>query len=104
MNLSNYGWTEDIDVAPLINLEELQPSYDETIENIEDYKQESEKDLVQYKPETKNNLQASLSILNKITAKVNKFTINLKENYEYEDLRIYIIDCYISKPLSLIHI
>ena len=98
MNLSNYGWTEDIGVAPLINLEELQPSYDETIENIEDYKQESEKDLVQYKPETKNNLQASLSILNKITAKVNKFTINLKENYEYEDLRIYIIDCYISKP------
>ena len=98
MNLSNYGLTENIDVAPLINLEELKPSYDEAIESTEDDKLGTENDLIQYKSETIDNLQASLSILNKITAEVNKLAINLKENYEYEDLRIYIIDCYNSKP------
>ncbi len=101
MNFSNYGLTENIDVAPLINLEELKPSYDEAIESTEDDKLGTENDSIQYKSETINNLQASLSILNKITAEVNKLTINLKENYEYEDLRIYIIDCYKRRQLYI---
>ena len=43
---------------------------------------------------------ATVSLLNKITAEVKTIDIKLKENYIYEELKIYVIDCYISKPLE----
>ena len=41
---------------------------------------------------------ASISILNKITANVDNLEIGLKNNYQYGELRIYPIDCYLSNP------
>ena len=43
---------------------------------------------------------ATISLLNKITAEVKTINIKLKENYIYEELKIYAIDCYNSKPLE----
>ena len=43
---------------------------------------------------------ATVSLLNKITAEVKTIDIKLKENYLYEELKIYVIDCYNSKPLE----
>ena len=43
-------------------------------------------------------LMAEISILNKITTNVDRVKIALKENYFYQELKIYAIDCYISGP------
>ena len=73
MNLSNYGLTENIDVAPLINLEELKPSDDEAIENTENDKLGTENDLIQYKSETINKIHNS----QKFTKDIEKIYIKM---------------------------
>ena len=89
---------EDIQLGPLINLDQIEPSYDSfdesVIENIPD--NESSNDNI-FVNENEINF-ASLSILNKITANVDNLDIKLKENFEYGELRIYPIDCYLSSP------
>ncbi len=89
---------ENIDVAPLINLEDILPSYDEEIENVFTDEIIAKKEFNQTKSVEYNNPIATLSILNKITAEVEKFSLQLKESYLYAELRIYVIDCYNSKP------
>ena len=89
---------EDVQLGPLINLDQLEPSYDSFDETIIENRSDSEL--------SKNNISvdenqinfASLSILNKITANVDNLNIELKENFEYGELRIYPIDCYLSSP------
>ena len=89
---------EDVQLGPLINLDQIEPSYDSFDETIIENRSGSEL--------SKNNISAdenqinftSLSILNKITANVDKLDIGLKENFEYGELRIYPIDCYLSSP------
>ena len=41
-------------------------------------------------------MSVTLKILNKITANVEQIEIKLKENYEYDYLEIYAIDCFLS--------
>ena len=59
-----------------------------------------DKDFI--KSKNKNFVEpfATVSLLNKITAEVKTIDIKLKENYLYEELKIYVIDCYNSKPLE----
>ena len=45
-----------------------------------------------------NDPVVEISILNKITADVDRVKILLKENYFYKELKIYAIDCYVSGP------
>ena len=89
---------EDIQLGPLINLDQIEPSYDSfdesVIENIPDNESSNDNIFVN-ENETST---ASLSVLNKITANVDNLDIKLKENFEYGELRIYPIDCYLSSP------
>ena len=89
---------EDVQLSPLINLDQIEPSYDLFDENL--IENTLDKDLSGNNISTDINQIsfASLSVLNKITANVDNLDIKLKENFEYGELRIYPIDCYLSSP------
>ena len=89
---------EDVQLSPLINLDQIEPSYDLFDENL--IENGLDKDLSGNNISTDINQIsfASLSVLNKITANVDNLDIKLKENFEYGELRIYPIDCYLSSP------
>tara|TARA_Y100000816_G_C25937787_1_gene489084 strand:- start:220 stop:651 length:432 start_codon:yes stop_codon:yes gene_type:complete len=93
-------YAQNIDLTPLINLDELQPSYDQEI--IDYDKIDASEDQKFFIKEGKNYDQsfATISLLNKITAKVSTLDIRLKQNYLFEELKIYAIDCYNSEPLE----
>ncbi len=89
---------ENILLGPLINLNQIEPSYESLDEKLLE-------DGVNIEPSDDNIFEegeklsyASISILNKITANVESLDIRLKKNHNYEDLRIYPIDCYLSSP------
>ena len=89
---------EDVQLSPLINLDQIEPSYetfDETL--IENGDNEELFDENESTDSSKISF-ASLSVLNKITAYVDNIDIKLKENIEYGELRIYPIACYLSNP------
>jgi len=89
---------EEIKVAPLINLDEIDPSYDEELilNNLENQFNESkQKDL---DSKDVNVITAEISILNKITTNVDTVKLPLKENYFYQELKIYPIDCHLNEP------
>ena len=91
---------QNIDVAPLLNLDEVQPSYDEEIINKDN---SLTNDLDDRSGSTENKLEESfavISMLNKITAEVRVMDIKLKQFYKFEELKIYAIDCYNSKPFE----
>ena len=94
----NSIYADDIQLSPLINLDQIEPSYEspgnELIE--EELNGQFPEDEVFLK-DKKLNI-ASISILNKITANVDSLEIELKNNYHYGELRIYPIDCYFSNP------
>ena len=91
---------QNIDELPLINLDELEPSYDEDLgDTIEDFKN-TNGDLTGLNKNHNQDPFITISLLNKITAEVKTIDINLKENYLLEDLKIYAIDCYNSEPLE----
>ena len=86
---------ENIEIAPLISLDQLEPTYD----------QEEKEDLninkniipsLDTQDEIDREMLVTLKILNKITANVEQIEIKLKENYEYDYLEIYAIDCFLS--------
>ena len=93
-------YAQNIEVLPLINLNELEPTYeDEDIDqNIENGLKDN--DFINSKNKNFEESFATISLLNKITAEVKTINIRLKENYRYEELKIYAIDCYNSKPLE----
>ncbi len=91
---------QNIDELPLINLDELEPSYDEDLgDTIEDFKN-TNGDLTGLNKNHNQDPFITIGLLNKITAEVRTIDINLKENYLLEDLKIYAIDCYNSEPLE----
>ena len=87
--------SEEVQISPLLNLDEISPSYEEFFDEdlniiIDDSqtKQESlEVDDVDF---------VIISILNKITANVLQVKLHLKENYFHDELRIYPIYCKIN--------
>jgi len=91
-------YADNIQLSPLINLDQIEPSYEflgnELIEEELNEPLPDDKILLKHK-ELKI---ASISILNKITANVDNLEIELKNNYHYGELRIYPIDCYLSNP------
>ena len=89
---------EEVKVAPLINLDEIEPSYDEEIILNDDQNQFTEikeKDSVS---NDGNANMAEISILNKITTNVDTLKLPLKENFLYQELKIYPIGCHLSGP------
>lgn len=91
-------YADNIQLSPLINLDQIEPSYeflgDELIDEELNEPLPDDKMLLMHK---ELNI-ASISILNKITANVDNLEIELKNNYHYGELRIYPIDCYLSNP------
>ena len=91
-------YADNIQLSPLINLDQIEPSYeflgDELIDEELNEPLPDDKMLLMHK---ELNI-ASISILNKITANVDNLEIELKNNYQYGELRIYPIDCYLSNP------
>ena len=89
---------EEIKIAPLINLDEIEPTYDEEIilNNVDNQFTES-KQKDSDTNDGKANM-AEISILNKITTNVDTLKLPLKENFLYQELKIYLIDCYLSGP------
>ena len=91
-------YADNIQLSPLINLDQIEPSYEflgnELIEEELNEPLPDDKMLLMHK---ELNI-ASISILNKITANVDNLEIELKNNYQYGELRIYPIDCYLSNP------
>ncbi len=86
---------ENVEIAPLISLDQLEPTYDQEEKedlNINENKIPSSdtQDVID------REMSVTLKILNKITANVEQIEIKLKENYEYDYLEIYAIDCYLS--------
>ena len=92
--------SQDIETAPLIRLDEIKPSYDEEVIQLDKFDEFNETaNLKDNLLESKSSF-ATISLLNKITAEVETIQINLKQEYLHEELKIYAIDCYNSKPLE----
>ena len=86
---------ENIEIAPLISLDQLEPTYDQ--EEKEDSNiNENKIPSLDSQDEIDREMSVTLKILNKITADVEQIEIKLKEKYEYDYLEIYAIDCYLS--------
>ncbi len=86
---------ENIEIAPLISLDQLEPTYDQ--EEKEDSNiNENKIPSLGTQDEVDREMLVTLKILNKITANVEQIDIKLKDNYEYDYLEIYAIDCYLS--------
>ena len=86
---------ENIEIAPLISLDQLEPTYDQ--EEKEDLNiNENRIPSLDSQDKIIREMSVTLKILNKITANVEQIEIKLKENYEYDYLEIYAIDCYLS--------
>ncbi len=86
---------ENIEIAPLISLDQLEPTYDQ--EEKEDLNIDENKiPSLDTQGEIDREMLVTLKILNKITANVDQIEIKLKENYEYDYLEIYAIECYLS--------
>lgn len=89
---------EEIKIAPLINLDEIEPTYDEEIilDNVDNQLIENKQN--DSDPYDGNVNMAEISILNKITTNVDTLKLPMKENFLYQELKIYPIDCYLSGP------
>ncbi len=89
---------EDVQLSPLINLDQIEPSYDSIDESLIENRIDDESSDTSISADENKISYVSLSVLNKITANVDNLDIKLKENFEYGELRIYPIDCYLSSP------
>ena len=90
---SNFSYAEEkISTSPLINVENIKPSFEELEEVNENIL--SNKDLKEKK--NFSNLQSSQAILiglDKITAKSSEFIVNLNESKKFGPLEIKILKC-----------
>ena len=93
----NYSNSNEIEVAPLINLNEIAPSYDELDENLDDF-DIAPKINTNKKLESISKSLASIGILNKVTAQVSSIEILSGKEVLVYDLKIINIACYISLP------
>ena len=89
--------SEEVQISPLLNLDEISPSYEEVFD-------EDLNIIIDESPAKQKSLEVDdvdfviISILNKITANVSQVKLHLKENYFHDELRIYPIYCKINDP------
>ena len=94
---ASYSNSNEIEVAPLINLDEIAPSYDDSDEDLDDLELEIEIDKNnEIKTGVKNS--ATLGLLNKVTAEVSIIEILSGEEINLYGLKITNKSCYISLP------
>ena len=92
LSISNSN--EKITTVPLINLEELKPSFEE-IEEDTNSEENSNKNVIQKKQEKNKSNSRSVNILglDKITAKTSKINIKIGETKKFGMLEIKAIKC-----------
>jgi len=92
--LSTSHANEKITTVPLINLEELKPSFEE-IEEDTNSEENSNKNVIQKKQEKNKSNSRSVNILglDKITAKTSKINIKIGETKKFGMLEIKAIKC-----------
>ena len=89
--------SEEVQISPLLNLDEISPSYEEVFD-------EDLNIIIDESPAKQKSLEVDdvdfviISILNKITANVSQVKLHLKESYFHDELRIYPIYCKINDP------
>ena len=93
-SLNNFGLAENIITStPLINVDKIKPSFEETIDDNENLT--IKRDLKEKKKSIKSQKtsHAILIGLDKITAKSSKFDVNLNEIKKFGPLEIKILKC-----------
>ena len=88
---------QNTNVIPIINLDELEPSYEEEIEDTSTTDSLDENIFTKKEEQNIKESFATVSLLNKITANVKTIEIQLKQHYLCK-IKIYAIDCYNSQP------
>ena len=89
--------SEEVQISPLLNLDEISPSYEEVFD--EDLNIIIDESLTKQRSLEADDIDfVIISILNKITADVSQVKLDLKENYFHDELRIYPIYCKINDP------
>ena len=89
--------TTEIEIAPLINLDDIAPSYDDLDENLESKDSIDTTSKLNSK-ELHTSKKATIGILNKITAEVSTVEIKLGQEKSIYDLVISNKACHISLP------
>ena len=97
----NYSYSNEIEIAPLINLDEIAPSYDESGEDLDAFELETEIDTNKEIKTSIKNL-ATLGLLNKVTARVSSIEILSGEEIELYGLRITNKSCHIFSCMRLL--
>ena len=98
ISLTFHSNADEIKVAPLINLDDIEPTYDEEIILNDIEREFSQNGQQEIDSNDENAYMAEISILNKITTNVDTLKLPLKENFLYQELKIYPIGCYLSGP------
>ena len=78
---------ENIEIAPLISLDQLEPTYDQD-EREDLTTNENKIPSLDLQDEIDSEMLVTLKILNKITANVEQIEIKLKDNYELSLIHI----------------
>ena len=101
-NLSVFA-ADKIESVPLINLEELSPTFEEDKDELEKV-EENDNDLDNYedilkedKSEKNNKIYINLTALDKITAKTSTFRLAVGENKFFGPLEIKALKCLLSE-------
>ena len=89
--------SNEIDIAPLLNLDNIAPSYDDFDENLNDTNIIQD-DLLNEELGGKNKDLAFIGVLNKVTAQVSSIEIPAGEEVLIYDLKIFNKSCHISLP------
>jgi hypothetical protein len=89
--------SNEIDIAPLLNLDNIAPSYDDFNEDLNDTNVVSE-DLLSEGSDGKNKGLAYIGVLNKVTAQVSSIEIPSGKEVFIYDLKIFNKSCHISLP------
>ena len=89
--------SNEIDIAPLLNLDNIAPSYDDFDENLNDTNIILD-DLLSEELVGKNKDLAFIGVLNKVTAQVSSIEILAGEEVLIYDLKIFNKSCHISLP------
>lgn len=89
--------SNEIDIAPLLNLDNVAPSYDDFDENLNDTNIILD-DLLSDELGGKKKDLAFIGVLNKVTAQVSSIEIAAGEEVLIYDLKIFNKSCHISLP------
>ena len=89
--------SNEIDIAPLLNLDNIAPSYDDFDENLNDTNIILD-DLLSDELGGKKKDLAFIGVLNKVTAQVSSIEILAGEEVLIYDLKIFNKSCHISLP------